>query len=77
MVLPLRDCGFIVSDLVDADTFAWVLDSTKNRLVLRQGTTITRTYIPQNDSWFISGVSRYGWDTLNSNSIVRVWNATP
>jgi HK97 family phage major capsid protein len=71
----LEGLNVIVSDLVDANTVAWILDSTKNRLVARQGTQITRTYIPQNDSWFISAVSRYGWDTLNANSIVRVWNA--
>lgn len=74
---PLEGLKVIVSDLVDADTFAWVLDSTKNRLVLKKATQITRTYIPQNDSWFISGVSRYGWDSLNDDAIVRVWNATP
>jgi HK97 family phage major capsid protein len=74
---PLEGLKVIVSDLVDADTFAWVLDSTKNRLVLRKGTQITRTYVPQNDSWFISSVSRYGWDSLNDDAIVRVWNATP
>jgi HK97 family phage major capsid protein len=73
----LEGLRVIVSDRVDANTFAWILDSSKNRLVLRKGTQITRTYIPQNDSWFISGVSRYGWDTLNANSIVRVWNQTP
>jgi hypothetical protein len=74
---PLEGLKVIVSDLVDADTFAWVLDSTKNRLVRRKGTQITRTYVPQNDSWFISSVSRYGWGTLNADSIVRVWNQTP
>jgi HK97 family phage major capsid protein len=80
--LPLQSDGssleglnVIVSDRVDPATKAWVLDSTKNRLVIRQGTQITRTYIPQNDSWFISAVSHYGWDTLNANSIVRVWDA--
>lgn len=74
---PLEGLKVIVSDLVDANTFAWVLDSTKNRLVLNKGTQITRTYVPQNDSWFISGVSRYGWGSLNDDAIVRVWNASP
>jgi HK97 family phage major capsid protein len=71
----LEGLKVIVSDLVDSATAGWVLDSTKQRLVLRQGTAITRTYVPQNDSWFISSVSRYGWDTLNQHSIVRLYNA--
>ena len=72
---PLEGLKVIVSDLVDASTAGWVLDSTKQRLVLRQGTQITRTFVPQNDSWFIGATSRYGWDTLNPASIVRLYNA--
>lgn len=64
----------LVSSLVDADTTAWALDASHNRLVMRQGTEIIKTYVPQNDSWFISGIARYGWANLSPASVVRIWH---
>ncbi|ODQ96601.1 phage major capsid protein [Mycolicibacterium holsaticum] len=62
----------LVSSLVDAGTVAWGVDSSLARLVLRAGTTITRTYVPQNDSYFISGVARYGWGHLRPDVVQRI-----
>lgn len=62
----------VISSLVDAGTVAWAVDATHNRLVLREGTQIVKTYVPQNDSWFISGVARYGWVNLAPASVVRI-----
>lgn len=64
----------LVSSLVDADTFAWGVDASHNRLVLRKGTEIVKTYVPQNDSWFISGIARYGWVNLAPASVVRIYH---
>lgn len=62
----------LISSLVDAATVAWAVDSSHNRLVLRQGTEIVKTYVPQNDSWFISGIARYGWVNLAPASVIRI-----
>ena len=62
----------MISSLVDVNTVAWAVDATHNRLVLREGTQIVKTYVPQNDSWFISGVARYGWVNLAPASVVRI-----
>lgn len=64
----------LISSLVDAATVAWAVDATHNRLVMRKGTQITKTYVPQNDSWFISGVARYGWVNLAPASVVRMYH---
>ncbi|AFC50638.1 phage major capsid protein [Mycobacterium intracellulare] len=64
----------VVSSLVDDDTVAWAVDKNHSRLVLRAGTQITKTYVPQNDSWFISGVARYGWVNLAPASVVRIYH---
>jgi HK97 family phage major capsid protein len=64
----------LVSSLVDAGTTAWALDKNQSQLVLRAGTKITKTYVPQNDSWFISGIARYGWCNLSPASVVRVFH---
>jgi hypothetical protein len=62
----------LVSSLVDAGTVGWGVDAALARLVLRAGTAITRTYVPQNDSFFISGVSRYGWGHLRPGVVQRI-----
>lgn len=62
----------LVSSLVDAGTVGWGLDSRLARLVLREGTHITKTYVPQNDSYFISGVSRWGWGHLRPDVVQRI-----
>lgn len=62
----------LVSSLVDAGTVGWGVDASLARLVLREGTQITKTYVPQNDSWFISGVSRYGWGHLRPGVVQRI-----
>lgn len=64
----------LTSKLVDADTVAWGVDASHNRLVLKKGTEITKTYVPQNDSWFISGIARYGWVNLAPASVVRIYH---
>lgn len=64
----------LTSSLVDEDTTAWAVDASHSRLVLRAGTQITKTYVPQNDSWFISGVARYGWVNLAPASVVRIFH---
>lgn len=62
----------VVSSLVDAATVGWGLDNRLARLVLREGTHVTKTYVPQNDSYFISGVSRWGWGHLREGVIQRI-----
>lgn len=64
----------LVSSQVDATTLAWAVDATQSRLVLRKGTEVTKTYVPQNDSWFISGIARYGWVNLSPASVIRVYH---
>lgn len=62
----------LVSSLVDAGTVGWGVDAALARLVQRAGTSVTRTYVPQNDSYFISGVSRYGWGHLRPGVVQRI-----
>ncbi len=62
----------LISSLVDAATAAWAVDASHNRLVLKAGTQVTKTYVPQNDSWFIGGVARYGWVNLAPASVIRI-----
>ncbi|WP_062895024.1 phage major capsid protein [Mycobacterium avium] len=64
----------LISSLVDEDTTAWAVDASHSRLVLRAGTEITKTYVPQNDSWFISGIARYGWVNLAPASVIRIYH---
>lgn len=66
----------LVSSLVDATTVAWAVDASHNRLVIREGTSLIKTYIPQNDSWFISGVARYGWVNLAPASVIRIFHSS-
>lgn len=66
----------LVSSLVDGTTVAWAVDASQNRLVLRAGTQVIKTYIPQNDSWFISGVARYGWVNLAPASVIRIFHSS-
>jgi HK97 family phage major capsid protein len=62
----------LISSLVDAATVAWAVDASHSRLVMRAGTAITKTYVPQNDSYFVSGVARYGWVNLAPASVIRI-----
>jgi hypothetical protein len=66
----------LVSTLVDNTTVAWAIDASQNRLVIREGTSLTKTYIPQNDSWFVSGVARYGWVNLAPASVIRIFHGS-
>lgn len=60
----------------DTTTAAWAVDSTQSRLVLRKGTEVTKTYVPQNDSWFISAIARWGWVNLAPASVVRIFHSS-
>ena len=62
---------------VDANTQAFGIDKTQQRLVIRQGATVEKFPSVTNDGWYLRGIMRVGWDTLNPAGIVRIWNATP
>jgi HK97 family phage major capsid protein len=66
----------LVSSLVDGTTVAWGVDSSQSRLVLRAGTQVVKTYVPQNDSWFISGTARYGWANLAPDAVIRIFHSS-
>jgi HK97 family phage major capsid protein len=66
----------LISTLVDGTTTAWAVDASQSRLVLRAGTQVIKTYVPQNDSWFISGVARYGWVNLAPASVIRIFHSS-
>ena len=71
----------IVSSLVDpivtetTGTAAWLVDKTALRLVRREGARVVRTYQPANDTYFISGLARYGFGSVRDAAIVRVHDA--
>ena len=65
----------LVSKHVDALTQFWAITPSQSRLVLRQGTLVTKTYVPQNDSWFISATARWGWANLAPASVIRGYDA--
>ncbi|MCV7217146.1 phage major capsid protein [Mycobacterium crocinum] len=67
----------VVTNYVDAATTGWLVCQEDLRLVVREGTQVRKTYVPQNDSWFISGIGRYGFGSLKPASTVRIWDKTP
>jgi HK97 family phage major capsid protein len=60
---------------VDASTFAWGIDSTRTKTVLRKGTEITRFPIPLKDGQLIRGIARAGFAFLHPAANVRLYDA--
>jgi hypothetical protein len=46
------------------------------QLVPRSSTSVVKTYVPQNASWFISGIARYGWVNLAPASVIRIFHSS-
>ncbi len=65
----------ITSTAVDAATFAWGIDKTQQRYVLRKGTTVERFPSVTNDGTYVRGISRIGLGFLNPAGIVRLYDA--
>lgn len=65
----------LTSTHVDAGTVAWGVDSTQQRYVLRQGTTVERFPSVTNDGLYIRAISRVGFGFLNPAGIVRLHHA--
>ena len=61
---------------VDADTFAWGIDSTRTRTVLRKGTEVKTFEIPRQDAVDIRGISRVGFAFLHPQANVRLFDAS-
>ncbi|MGJ6125974.1 phage major capsid protein [Mycolicibacterium sp. Y3] len=61
---------------VDAATFAWGIDSTRTKVVLRQGTEMERFDVPRQDAIDVRGIARVGFGFLHPESIVRLYDAT-
>lgn len=61
----------IISPLVDAATQFWYVVPDQQRLVVRQGTEVRKTYVPQNDSWFISATYRADFVSLAQGTVIR------
>lgn len=65
----------LVTPLVDAATQFWYVVPGQQRLVTRQGTEIRKTYVPQNDSWFISATYRADFVSLAEGTVIRGYDA--
>jgi|GEM_PF-5246453 HK97 family phage major capsid protein len=65
----------ITSIHVDANTFAWGIDKTQQRFVVRSGTKVERFPSVTNDGQWVRGIMRAAWGTLNPAGIVRLYDA--
>jgi len=62
----------ITSIHVDASTVAWGIDSTQQRYVLRQGTTVETFPYIDHDGLYIRAISRVGFGFLNPAGVIRI-----
>ncbi len=60
---------------VDAATKAWGIDSTRTKVVLRQGTEMQRFDVPRQDAIDVRGIARVGFAFLHPQSVVRLYDA--
>ncbi|MCV7224448.1 phage major capsid protein [Mycolicibacterium komossense] len=60
---------------VDANTKAWGLDSTRTKIVLRQGTEMRMFDVPRQDAIDVRGIARVGFAFLHPQSVVRLHDA--
>ena len=65
----------ITSIHVDANTFAWGIDKTQQRFVVRSGTKVERFPSVTNDGQRVRGIMRAAQGTLNPAGIVRLYDA--
>jgi hypothetical protein len=65
----------ITSTHVDAATFAWGVDATQQRYVLRSGTTVQRFPSVTNDGLYLRAISPVGLGFLNPAGVVRLYDA--
>jgi hypothetical protein len=62
----------ITSIHVDVSTTAWGIDSTQQRYVLRQGTTVETFPYIDHDGIYIRAISRVGFGFLNPAGVIRI-----
>ncbi|SUA04013.1 phage capsid protein [Mycolicibacterium fortuitum] len=60
---------------VDPATFAWGIDSTRTKTVLRKGTTVRKFDVVRQDAIDIRAIARVGFAFLHPQSIVRLHDA--
>jgi HK97 family phage major capsid protein len=60
---------------VDAATKAWGIDSTRTKVVLRQGTEMRTFDVPRQDAIDVRGIARVGFAFLHPQSVVRLHDA--
>ncbi|MFI2841699.1 phage major capsid protein [Mycolicibacterium sp. PDY-3] len=65
----------LVTSLVDAATQFWYVVPGQQRLVTLQGTEFHKTYVPQNDSWFLSSTYRADFVSLAPETVIRGYDA--
>jgi HK97 family phage major capsid protein len=65
----------LTSTDVDAATFAWGVDKSQQRYVLRRGTTVERFPSVTNDGTYVRAISRIGLGFLNPAGVVRLYDA--
>lgn len=60
---------------VDADTFAWGIDSTRTTTVLRKGTEVKRFDVPRQDGQDVRGIARVGFAFRHPQANIRLYDA--
>lgn len=60
---------------VDANTKAWGIDSSRVKVVLRQGTEMQMFDVVRQDAVDIRGIARVGFGFLHPESVVRLYDA--
>lgn len=66
----------LIHPAVDADTFAWGIDSTRTLTVLRKGTEIKRFDAVNVDGVDVRAISRVGFAFLHTQANVRLYDAS-
>ncbi len=73
--LQVAGIPVLTDPAVDAATFAWGIDSTRTKTVLRKGTEVKRFDVPRQDAQDVRGIARVGFAFLHPQANVRLYDA--
>lgn len=71
--LQVAGIPVLTDPLVDADTVAWGIDSTRTKTVLRKGTEVKRFDVPRLDAIDVRGIARVGFAFLHPQANIRLF----
>jgi hypothetical protein len=72
--LRIAGVPVITSTHVDANTFAWGVDASQLRYVVRKGTTVERFPCVTNDGQWVRAITRVSWGYPNPAGVIRLYD---